>query len=47
MELMLGFWMLLPEVLRLIIVNVAKIVAIVGPLMLAVAYFTFAERKVK
>ncbi|MFT7529307.1 MAG: NADH-quinone oxidoreductase subunit H [Gammaproteobacteria bacterium] len=46
MELFFSFWMLLPEMLRLVIVTVLKIVAIVVPLMIAVAYFTFAERKV-
>ena len=46
MEMLLGLWMLLPEVLRYLIVTTLKIVAIVGPLMVAVAYFTFAERKI-
>ncbi len=41
-----GLWMLLPEFLRVLVVNGLLIVAIVGPLMVAVAYFTFAERKI-
>ena len=46
MEALMSMWMWLPEYLRILIVNGLLIVAIVGPLMVAVAYFTFAERKV-
>ncbi|MDX1593691.1 MAG: NADH-quinone oxidoreductase subunit NuoH [Gammaproteobacteria bacterium] len=41
-----SLWGALPEALQTTIVIVAKIVAIVAPLMLAVAYYTLAERKV-
>jgi NADH-quinone oxidoreductase subunit H len=41
-----SFWGVLPEALQTTIVIVAKIVAIMVPLMLSVAYFTLAERKV-
>jgi len=46
MELLLEFWNGLPEWSRIGIVNLAKIVAIVLPLMLCVAYLTYAERKI-
>jgi NADH-quinone oxidoreductase subunit H len=39
-------WLLLPEVLRYIIVTVLKIVAVLIPLILGVAYFTYWERKI-
>jgi NADH-quinone oxidoreductase subunit H len=39
-------WGVLPEALQTTIVIVAKIVAIMVPLMLTVAYYTLAERKV-
>ncbi|KAA3623819.1 MAG: NADH-quinone oxidoreductase subunit NuoH [Proteobacteria bacterium] len=38
--------MSLPEALRVIMLNGFYIIAIVAPLMIAVAYFTFAERKI-
>lgn len=41
-----SMWAIVPENLQLIIVIVAKIVAILVPLMLTVAYYTLAERKV-
>ncbi len=41
-----SLWGALPEALQTTIVIVAKIVAIVVPLMLTVAYYTLAERKV-
>jgi NADH-quinone oxidoreductase subunit H len=41
-----SMWGLLPEALQTIVVIVAKIVAIMVPLMLTVAYYTLAERKV-
>jgi len=41
-----SMWATVPENLQLIIIIVAKIVAIVAPLMLTVAYYTLAERKV-
>jgi NADH-quinone oxidoreductase subunit H len=40
------YWLLLPEVLRFIIVSVLKIVVVLVPLILGVAYFTYWERKV-
>ena len=42
LEMMLSVWDWMPEALQVLI----KIVAIVAPLMLAVAYTTYAERKV-
>ncbi|MGF1612528.1 MAG: NADH-quinone oxidoreductase subunit NuoH [Gammaproteobacteria bacterium] len=39
-------WEWLPEALRTVIVILLKIVAILIPLLLAVAYLTFAERKI-
>ncbi len=46
MEFLLNFWNGLPEWSQIGIVNLAKIVAIVLPLMLCVAYLTYAERKI-
>ncbi len=46
MDTLLSIWMWFPELLRVFVVNLALIVAIVVPLMICVAYFTFAERKV-
>ncbi|GJL81903.1 MAG: NADH-quinone oxidoreductase subunit H [marine bacterium B5-7] len=46
MDFLTDIWMWFPEVLRVLVVNGLLIVAIVIPLMLAVAYFTFAERKI-
>ncbi len=45
-DFVLAFWNGLPEWSQIGIVNLAKIVAIVLPLMLAVAYLTYAERKI-
>ena len=45
-DVVLAFWNGLPEWSQIGIVNLAKIVAIVLPLMLAVAYLTYAERKI-
>ena len=45
MEFLQSMWMVLPPDLRTVAAIVAKIVAIVVPLMLVVAYVTFAERK--
>ncbi len=45
MDMLHGLWMTLPEALRIIVVNGVLIACILVPLMLAVAYFTFAERK--
>ena len=45
-ETFIALWEALPLELRTVAVIVAKIVAILVPLMLAVAYATFAERKV-
>ena len=41
-----SLWGVLPEALQTTIIIVAKIVAIMVPLMLTVAYYTLAERKV-
>jgi NADH-quinone oxidoreductase subunit H len=41
-----SMWGLVPGALQTLIVIAAKIVAIVAPLMLAVAYLTYAERKI-
>jgi len=46
MELFLSLWEALPENLQTVIWILIKIIAIVLPLMLCVAYFTYAERKV-
>jgi len=43
---LIGFWDSLPSALQTVIVILLKIVAILLPLILAVAYTTFAERKV-
>ncbi len=43
---MVELWTSLPEGLRTVVVVVLKIVAILVPLMTAVAYTTFAERKI-
>jgi len=40
------YWLMLPEPLRGIVVIVVKIVVLMIPLMLAVAYFTYWERKI-
>jgi len=40
------FWMSLPESLRFVVVVVAKIVVLLVPLILGVAYFTYWERKI-
>ncbi|MBI3575200.1 MAG: NADH-quinone oxidoreductase subunit NuoH [Gammaproteobacteria bacterium] len=45
-DFVLMFWNALPEWSQIGIVNLAKIVAIVLPLMLCVAYLTYAERKI-
>ncbi len=46
MDFLLGIWTALPEALRTLIWTLVKIVVIVAPLMVVVAYFTFAERKI-
>ena len=46
MDTLLSIWMWFPELVRVFVVNLALIVAIIVPLMICVAYFTFAERKV-
>lgn len=46
MRSLLGLWSVVPVDLQTLIVIVAKIVAILIPLLISVAYFTFAERKV-
>ena len=40
------YWLLLPEAARFVIVTLLKIVALLLPLILGVAYFTYWERKV-
>ena len=40
------FWLSLPDELRLVVVSVLKIVVVLVPLILAVAYFTYWERKI-
>jgi NADH-quinone oxidoreductase subunit H len=42
----LAIWQSLPEMLRFVIVAVLKIVAVLVPLILSVAYFTYWERKI-
>ena len=42
----LSVWNIVPESLQWLILTMLKIVAIVAPLMLSVAYLTFAERKI-
>jgi len=46
MDTLISMWEWLPEGLRILIVIMLKIVAILLPLILAVAYTTFAERKI-
>jgi len=46
MDTLVAMWEWLPEGLRILIVIMLKIVAILLPLILAVAYTTFAERKI-
>ena len=46
MELLVNFWNGLPEWSRIGFVNLAKIAAILAPLLLCVAYLTYAERKI-
>ena len=41
-----ALWFSLPEVLQTVIYSLIKIILIVAPLMLTVAYYTLAERKV-
>ena len=40
------YWLLLPDVVRDVAVILLKIIAVVVPLILGVAYFTYVERKV-
>ncbi len=46
MEFFIGLWEALPEGLQTVIWILIKIIAIVLPLMICVAYYTYAERKV-
>ena len=46
MDSLLSIWNMVPEALQTLIVILLKIVAIILPLILAVAYTTYAERKV-
>jgi len=45
-EIVLGFWQWLPAMVQTVVVILAQIIAIIVPLMLGVAYFTYAERRV-
>ena len=42
----MGYWQWLPVAVQTVVVILAQIVAIIAPLMLAVAYFTYMERRV-
>ena len=46
MDSLIAIWESVPEALRIVIVILLKIVAILLPVILAVAYTTFAERKI-
>jgi NADH-quinone oxidoreductase subunit H len=46
MDFLVGLWNALPAGLQIVIWTLVKIVAIVAPLMLVVAYYTYAERKI-
>ncbi len=46
MDFFIGIWESIPEGLQLTIWTLIKIVAIVIPLLLSVAYYTYAERKI-
>jgi NADH-quinone oxidoreductase subunit H len=39
-------WLMVPELIRDVVVIVLKIAALLGPLIIGVAYFTYAERKI-
>jgi NADH-quinone oxidoreductase subunit H len=45
-EIFLGMWQWLPVAVQTVLVILAQIIAITIPLMLGVAYFTYAERRV-
>lgn len=45
-EVLSGIWQASPEGLRIVIIILLKIIAILIPLILTVAYLTFAERKI-
>ena len=46
LNIVLSYWQLVPVALQTVLVILAQIIAIIIPLMLSVAYFTYAERKV-
>jgi NADH-quinone oxidoreductase subunit H len=46
MDFLVSLWNALPDGLQVLIWTLVKIVAIVAPLMLVVAYYTYAERKI-
>ncbi|MGD8591040.1 MAG: NADH-quinone oxidoreductase subunit H, partial [Chromatiales bacterium] len=46
MEFFIGLWETLPETLQTVIWILIKIIVILVPLMISVAYYTYAERKV-
>jgi len=46
MDFLVDLWNALPDALQVLIWTLVKIVAIVAPLMLVVAYYTYAERKI-
>jgi NADH-quinone oxidoreductase subunit H len=41
-----SYWLMLPELIRYVITTLAMIVVVLVPLILAVAYFTYWERKI-
>ena len=43
---MLGVWSWFPDWSQVLLLNLGKIVMILAPLMLSVAYLTYAERKI-
>jgi len=45
-ETLLGYWLALPDWLQILVANLVKIVIIVLPVILSVAYLTYAERKI-
>ena len=45
-EYALGLWQSLPDALRFTVVAIVKIVVVLVPLILCVAYFTYWERKI-
>ncbi|MCG8060249.1 MAG: NADH-quinone oxidoreductase subunit H, partial [Candidatus Thiodiazotropha endolucinida] len=46
MEFFISLWGSLPAELQYLIWTLIKIIVIIAPIMLSVAYFTYAERKI-